>query len=66
MVVLPDGQLSVATDGATPGAEIALVPLLTMSTTYARIGDAFAWLCVATMLAVAVRRQGWCHERSGR
>ena len=49
MVVLPDGRVPLATDGATPGAEIATVPLLTIPTVYARIGDGFAWLCVVAV-----------------
>jgi apolipoprotein N-acyltransferase len=49
MVVLPDGRVPLATDGTTPGVEIAAVPLLTIPTVYARIGDGFAWLCVVAV-----------------
>jgi apolipoprotein N-acyltransferase len=49
MVVLPDGRVPLVTDGATPGVEIAAVPLLTIPTVYARIGDGFAWLCIAVV-----------------
>jgi apolipoprotein N-acyltransferase len=55
MVVLPDGRVPLATDGAKPGVEIVAVPLLTIPTVYARIGDGFAWLCV---VAVAVGLAG--------
>lgn len=57
-VVLPDGRRPVVTAGAAPGVEIATVPLLTLSTVYAAIGDAFAWGCVVAAAAamVALRR----------
>ncbi len=54
MIVLPDGRVSVATDGATPGVEIATVPLLTTATVYAAVGDCFAWLCVALAASAAL------------
>ena len=53
-VVLPDGRVPLATDGATPGVEIVAVPLLTTPTVYGTIGDAFAWLCVVVGLAALV------------
>jgi apolipoprotein N-acyltransferase len=48
-IVLPDGTTTLATDGVTPGVEIAAVPLLTGTTLYTRVGDAFAWLCIAAV-----------------
>ncbi len=53
-IVLPDGRRPVATDGATPGAEIAAVPLLTVQTVYGAVGDAFAWGCVLAAAAAAM------------
>lgn len=59
-VVLPDGTTALTTDGTTPGVEIAAVPLLDGLTLYARVGDAFAWLCIAAVagrLATGARRR---------
>jgi apolipoprotein N-acyltransferase len=53
-VVLPDGRVSLATDGTTAGTEVVAVPLLTIGTIYGAVGDAFAWLCLAVSLAAVV------------
>jgi apolipoprotein N-acyltransferase len=57
-VVLPDGSTAIATDGRTPGLEIASVPRLETITPYARLGDAFAWTCVAGV-AATLARSAW-------
>lgn len=70
-VILPDGTTALETDGVTPGIEVADVPLLDEQTLYARVGDAFAWSCIAGVgvaVAVARRRRGEQvrHGRAGR
>jgi len=57
-LVLPDGRLAATADDA-PGALIVAAPFLHTETVYVRIGDAFAWLCIAGValgLAAAIRR----------
>jgi len=54
------GRTLAVTDHFSPGAQIMIVqvPLRHVSTIYARVGDLFAWLCVASlliMIAVALR-----------
>jgi apolipoprotein N-acyltransferase len=51
------GRTLALTDHFTPGAEtlVAWVPVLRVATLYARIGDLFAWLCVATLVMMI----GW-------
>ncbi len=57
-MILPDGTTALETDGATPGVEIVDVPLLDVTTAYARLGDLVAWTCiVAVGLAVASARR---------
>ncbi len=57
-IVLPDGSTPIATDGTTPGLEIAAVPRLTTLTVYTRLGDLFAWTCLIGAVAVAVVGHG--------
>jgi len=54
------GRTLALTDHFSPGARImiAQVPLTHVSTIYTRVGDLFAWLCIASlliMIAVALR-----------
>jgi apolipoprotein N-acyltransferase len=51
------------TDGATPGVEIADVPLLRVPTLYARVGDLFAWSCVLAVVLVLARSE-WRRHRA--
>ena len=46
------GRTLAVTDHFSPGAQtmIAQVPLTRVSTIYTRVGDLFAWLCVASLL----------------
>lgn len=48
-VVDPFGRILARTDHRAAGADaaVAFVPVAGVRTTYARVGDAFAWLCVA-------------------
>jgi apolipoprotein N-acyltransferase len=58
----PYGRILAFTDHFSPGAEtmVAWVPMRRVPTVYARVGDLFAWLCVA-MLAMTI---GWTSMRS--
>jgi apolipoprotein N-acyltransferase len=46
------GRTLAVTDHFSPGAQtmIAQVPHTRVSTIYTRVGDLFAWLCVASLL----------------
>ena len=46
------GRTLAVTDHFSPGAQImiAQVPLKRVRTLYARVGDLFAWLCIASLL----------------
>ncbi len=59
-LVLPDGRLAASSTGP-PGALLVSAPLLHALSPYTRLGDAFAWLCIAATAcgAIAARlRQG--------
>src|SRR4029453_12950882 len=45
-LILPDGRLAATASGA-PGTLVVAAPLFHTISPYVRIGDAFAWLCVA-------------------
>ena len=51
-IILPTGETALETDGVTPGVESIDVPLFEMQTIYARVGDLFAWTCVAAVALV--------------
>ncbi len=63
-IILPDGTTTLETDGTTPGVEVADVPLLTVETVYARVGDLFAWTCIAAVVIATARR--WRERRHER
>ena len=63
-IILPDGTTALETDGATPGVEVADVPLLAMRTVYGRVGDLFAWGCIAAVVIATARR--WRERRHDR
>jgi len=48
-IVDPLGRILAITDHRSPGADaaVAFVEVMGMRTVYARVGDTFAWLCVA-------------------
>jgi apolipoprotein N-acyltransferase len=56
-VVDPYGRTLALTDHFIPGARImvAQVPIVSTRTIYAQVGDLFAWLCVAGLLAILRR-----------
>ena len=62
-IILPTGETALETDGVTPGVESIDVPLFEMQTIYARVGDLFAWTCIAAV-GLAVTRQRWRGRRS--
>jgi apolipoprotein N-acyltransferase len=53
----PYGRILAVTDHFAPGARVmvAQVPLASTSTMYDRVGDLFAWLCVAALVVLAGR-----------
>lgn len=54
-VVDADGRARLVADGTEAGAAIATIPRLAGLTVYARVGDAFAWLCLAYVVALLSR-----------
>jgi apolipoprotein N-acyltransferase len=55
-LLLPDGRLAAAAT-TDAGALVVSAPLLREQTLYVRLGDAFAWLCIAgVVLGIAAPR----------
>lgn len=53
-VVDPDGSARIAADGDEPGMLIADIPRLRGLTPYARVGDLFAWSCIAIVVTALI------------